>query len=155
MKQVKVWFGEHRIIIGVVSTLVGIMLVSLLAALNLMKGSGAPGRAQAEQTWATRRPYSDSSPWNTPAGPNPVYDRHSDEMIQTLIQTSTGGGIRSELEQHSFPVYFADDSTPRYNVPCQAAGCTLVKDGRVHHVDVLEGVPIPPGARPASGGDSR
>jgi hypothetical protein len=66
-----------------------------------------------------------------------------------------GGRLTSDPEQYTFPVYFADASTPRYNVPCRTYRCTVVSPSGTTSTDVLQGVPIPLGARPAAGSDAQ
>jgi hypothetical protein len=99
------------------------------------------------------RPYSDDSPWNTPIDANPRYDIHSDEMIATIRKNE--GAITSDSSQYSFPVYFADQATPRWNVPCLKYKCTIVWAGGVEKTDILKDVPIPADARESTGTDGQ
>lgn len=104
---------------------------------------------------ATLRPYTDDSPWNQPIGPDPIYDPYSDEMVATLRDTVTDGRIGSDTTQYTYTVYFADSLTPRHNIPCLVYSCSVVIDGETTRVPVLEGFPIPDGARPSSGSDGQ
>ncbi|HBY96439.1 MAG TPA: hypothetical protein DEP84_21265 [Chloroflexi bacterium] len=98
----------------------------------------------------TMRPYTETSIWNTPIGPNPQYDPHSAEMVATIDT-----GITSDPTVYSFTVYFVDESTPRWDIPCTVYNCTIVTPDGVRKVSLLEGVPIPPDATPAGGDDGR
>jgi hypothetical protein len=100
------------------------------------------------------RPYTETSVWNTPIGPEPTYDTHSNEMIAT-IGLSGEGRISSDSTQYSYPVYFVDQSTPRWNVPCTMYDCTVVTPNGVRRPPQLEGVPIPPEAQPSDGSDAQ
>ena len=61
------------------------------------------------------RPYSETSVWNTPIGSAPSYDTHSNEMIATIGLVG-GPHITSDPSQYTFPVYFVDESTPRWDI---------------------------------------
>ncbi len=103
----------------------------------------------------SRRPYHADSPWNTPIGPNPRYDRFSAEMIATIGQSPNGGVLTSDPDQYSYPVYFADANTPRWDVPCRKYRCTIATSfGRISAA-VLKGVPIPAAAKPSRGSDAQ
>jgi len=96
------------------------------------------------------RPYSAASIWNTPIGPAPQYDPHSPEMIATIEQ-----GITSDPSQYTFPVYFVDDATPRWDIPCTQYKCIIVTSTGHSSTDTLTGVPIPPDAQPSAGSDAQ
>jgi hypothetical protein len=100
------------------------------------------------------RPYGAGSAWNTPIAGGAVADPNSAQMIAGLGQHN-GGSITSDPEQYTFPVYFADAATPRYEVPCRVYRCTLVSAAGTSSTDVLHGVPIPAGARPSAGSDAQ
>jgi hypothetical protein len=91
-----------------------------------------------QETW---RPFSVSSPWNTPIGSNPAVDPNSDAMIATLGPSSTHGGFWINILEWTIPVYYADANTPTYDVPCDnswnACGSGFGQN-----------VPIPDGAMP-------
>ncbi len=106
--------------------------------------------------YQTTRPYASTSIWNTPIGANPALDPYSSQMVGTLGQSSTGGRIYSDTTRYTYPVYFADASTPRYNVPCLRYKCTVVDaNGAVSRVTTMTNVPIPAGAQVASGADAQ
>ena len=100
------------------------------------------------------RPYSASSAWNTPLAAGAASDPNSPGMIATLGQHN-GGAITSDHTQYTFPVYFADANTPRYDVPCTTYRCTVVSPAGTSTTDLLRAVPIPQGARPTEGSDAQ
>jgi hypothetical protein len=51
-------------------------------------------------------PYSSSSPWNTPIGPDPVYDRDSEMLVAGL-----GERLTSDPTQFTYPVYQVNAET--------------------------------------------
>jgi hypothetical protein len=91
-----------------------------------------------------------SQPRNIPIGPDPSRPAPAD-MIATLGTRSRRQDY-SETSRFSFAVYFADASTPRYNVFCTRFRCTVIDaKGVSTRQRVLEGVPIPIGAQPSPG----
>jgi len=103
---------------------------------------------------AQMQPYSSDSYWNIPITNNPEYDPHSAEMIAT-IGLNGDGSIGSDPNQYSFPVYYADFNTHRWNIPCTEYKCTIVTLEETFTVDVLMDVPIPDMARPSPGSDGQ
>jgi hypothetical protein len=101
-----------------------------------------------------QRPYSANSPWNTSIGQNPQYDPYSDEMIATIGMDSDGR-ITSDPDQYSYPIYYADASTPRYDIPCTRYKCTVVTPSGASTFEELKGVPIPSNAKPSVGTDGQ
>lgn len=100
-------------------------------------------------------PYRKTSVWNTPIGPSPQYDVHSEEMVATLVQ-SNDGKIITAGPAYNFPVYFADEQTPRWDVPCLINKCTIaLSDQDIVRTDMVEDIPIPLGAQPGEGSDAR
>jgi hypothetical protein len=104
---------------------------------------------------AHRTPYTRNSFWNTPIGSNPAYDPNSAQMIETLGWTNTDGEFTSDTTRYTYPVYWADASTPRHEVPCTLYGCTIMADDDIHQVVSTMTVPIPDGARPSAGSDAQ
>jgi hypothetical protein len=101
------------------------------------------------------RPYSEDSVWNIPIGSAPQYDPNSVEMVAT-IGLSGDGRITSDPSQFSYPIYYIDDATPRWDIPCTMYDCTIVrKNGEVEKTSVLKNVPIPPDAQPSQGHDAQ
>ena len=100
-------------------------------------------------------PYSKTSIWNTPIGPSPKYDLHSAEMVANLI-LSHDGKIITAGEAYNYPVYFADEQTPRWDIPCTINKCTIASsDQNVIRTDTVQNVPIPVDAQPGEDTDAR
>lgn len=100
------------------------------------------------------RPYSADSYWNTPINNNPEYDPYSSEMVAT-IGLHRNGTIGSEPNQYTFPVYYTDEKTPRWDIPCTSYKCTVVTLEETYTVPVLSNVPIPSLATPSDGTDGQ
>lgn len=107
-----------------------------------------------DPTIETIVPYKKNSVWNTPIGPSPKYDPHSDEMIAT-IGLKNKGQITSDATQFSYTLYFIDENTPRWDVPCIKYQCSIVTPQGRTRTRVLNNVPIPPNATPSSGSDAQ
>ncbi len=100
-------------------------------------------------------PYSKNSIWNTPIGESPKYDLHSGEMISNLV-LSHKGQIITAGEAYNYPVYFADEQTPRWDIPCTVNMCTIANsDQDVIRTDMVQNVPIPVDAHPGEDTDAR
>ena len=100
-------------------------------------------------------PYSSTSIWNTPIGPSPKYDVHSSEMVANLV-LSHDGQIITAGGAYNYPVYFADQETPRWDIPCTVNKCTIAKsDQDVVRTDMVQSVPIPVDAQPGEDTDAR
>lgn len=99
-------------------------------------------------------PYSQESIWNRLIGPAPKYDPHSAEMITSLAEE---GPLTSNANQFSFPVYFVDDHTPRWDIPCLQHKCTIVINAQntYYKSTALYGVPLPADAQPSVGSDAQ
>jgi hypothetical protein len=104
-------------------------------------GAGARGAGGLPGTTASRayRPFNDTSPWNTPIGPNPDLDPSSQALIDDLASSTTSWNyLDINLAGFSIPVYYVDsNSTPTYMVDTGLVG---------HGFD--KPVPIPNGAMP-------
>lgn len=98
------------------------------------------------------RPYSDTSPWNTPIRVNPVIHRDSDAFISVLT-----GFFGSDPNQYTYPVYFVTDETPLRQIALSGPFSNVTGDGDV--LDRRSGltvlVPIPAGAIPSIGNDQQ
>ncbi|MBI3977129.1 MAG: hypothetical protein HY331_02980 [Chloroflexi bacterium] len=118
-----------------------------------------------------RRPYAAGSPWNTPIGPRPVYDRQSTAYVRALcglvpsapmqdpaptFSTPTGL-LSSDPTAYTIPVYQVDGTIPRRTVQILGTYSNVSGGGtRVVNVKALAlKVPIPAGARPAGGQDAQ
>lgn len=99
-------------------------------------------------------PYTKTSFWNTPIGPSPKYDPHSDEMIATLVLANSGKIITAG-NAYNYPVYFADADTPRWDIPCTIYKCVVHTPEGGTKTDMLANVPIPPDAQPSADTDAR
>ena len=100
-------------------------------------------------------PYSKTSIWNTPIGPSPKYDVHSEEMVANL-RLSNDGRIITAGEAYNYPVYFANEQTPRWDVPCLINRCTIASsDQNIIRTDMVQNVPIPVDAQPGEDTDAR
>jgi hypothetical protein len=89
-------------------------------------------------------PYSSTSPFNQPIGPDATVDPESAAMVDGLVLAAERYGAIVAVKRFSVPVYYANASTPRYDVrltaPWRAA-------------DELLDVPVPDDAVPAAGDD--
>jgi hypothetical protein len=97
---------------------------------------------------ACRRPFSPSSPFNTPVGRHPKVATHSAQIVQRLVSWGPPGpsyaGASGTSADWSHPLYFARASDPRYRIH-QTGWVNRDIEGR--HIY------IPRRARPAGGGD--
>jgi hypothetical protein len=117
------------------------------AADALLAAAAAPG--------FDRRPYTDSSPWNTRIGSSPTVQARSAAGVSLI-----GGPITSDPNMYTYPVYFVDRSTPKVNVTLSgmysnvtgsgSADTTLTRTNR----GVVQ-IPARSEFSPASGGDSQ
>ena len=112
---------------------------TMLAALVLSAVPAAP----------PRRPYTDDSPWNLPIGRNPVYDRHSEELVASL-----SGAFGCDPTQYAYTVY--DAAAP---VPVQLSGVysDVTDEGTRLAIRKRLAVmaPLPPSAVASSGRDAQ
>lgn len=100
-------------------------------------------------------PYSKTSIWNTPIGASPKYDVYSTEMVANLGH-SNEGRIITAGEAYNYPVYFADENTPRWDIPCLINKCTIASsDQNVIRTDMVLTVPVPENAQPGEDTDGR
>lgn len=122
-------------------------LLAVLFALLSLNTASADLRKQ--------RPFTDNSPWNTPIGANPAIDRYSSKMLDTLRNTITDGQITSDPNQYSYPVYYVDKRTPRWDIPCVNYKCTIYTPDGVTRTTMLKDVPLPVDALPSTGSDGQ
>jgi len=113
---------------------------------NATSLSGFPGTGT--------RPYSASSPWNTPIPANAAIDANSGAMIATV---SANGNLRSDPSQYTYPVYIADSTTPRTTMTCTGTVSTNNPDGTraTSSTKQMAGVPIPSNATASTGTDAQ
>jgi hypothetical protein len=139
-------------------------LASLAAA--VLAGCNGSEQAQAEQAGGQQgtvaatpkrangtcaRPYTDSSPWNTPIGPDPDYHSDSDAYIADLE-----GELTSDPTQYTTPVYEVTARTPRQTVELTGLYSYVSADNTM--LNRLEpgaiDLPIPAGTEPGEGNDA-
>lgn len=114
--------------------------------------TGTPSTAPVPSTtgpWE-QRPYAADGAWNTSIPTTVAVDSRSSQMMATLT-----GSLSSDATQYSYPVYVADASTPRYDIPCTKYRCTVVTATGTSTTAVLPGVPIPAHALPSNGTDGQ
>jgi len=117
-------------------------------------GPGSPGAGEP----FARRPYSDSSPWNTPIGPSPDVHPRSAAGVAAI-----GGPrvITSDPTQYTYPVYIVDGSSPLSSV--QLSGVfsdvrgSATEDTSMRFLtgDPLARVPLGDDFRVAAGSDAQ
>lgn len=118
------------------------------------QGENASGAIVAGQADGTcRRPYTDSSPWNTPIGPDPDYHPDSDAYIAELAEA---GKLTSDPTQYTTPVYEVSARTRRVTVELTGLYSYVTADNSI--LNRLQpgaiDVPIPPNAETSAGDDS-
>jgi hypothetical protein len=95
------------------------------------------------------RPFSDTSPFNTPVGPAPRLHPQSTRIVSRLLGFGSGpfvleGGNAGTEKDWDHAIYFSEPDDPRFEVRCLAHW----------HCEVHgETVRIPPEAQPAGGSD--
>lgn len=95
-----------------------------------------PFVAQGGSLW---RPFSASSPWNTPIPANPALDPNSAAMIQQFSTPTSkyDPSFWLNVNRASPTLWMADDATPVYDVNCTLGNCPW-----------FDAVPIPDNAVP-------
>jgi hypothetical protein len=100
-----------------------------------------------------RRPYTDSSPWNTPVGRAPALDPRGPERVRAI-----GGRLTSDPTQYTYPVYAVGARTRRETVRVHGRFAHVRgRGGRTLRIQ-REGtvrLPIPAGAAAAAGSDAQ
>jgi RTX calcium-binding nonapeptide repeat (4 copies) len=84
-----------------------------------------------EQTDTFPRPYSETSPWNTPIGPSPEIDPNSDAIIDYSIAPHTGNANLTTSDKWGLGLAYADLSSRRYEIGCDLYGCDRSVAGRI------------------------
>ncbi len=101
--------------------------------------------ADANAVW---RPFSPTSPWNTPVPANPVLEANSAALIADLASSSPyGSHLDVNITGYSMPLYWADASTPTFPVLVDWGGPgwgTTANGG----YNATATMPIPAGATP-------
>lgn len=129
--------------------------VVLLASTGLVAACAAADARQAtigaRALAACARPYSATSPWNTPIDANADVDPQSG-----LLASSLTGALTSDPTQYTYPVYEVDQTTVskpvaisgRFSNVTGPAAMSIQRGGTVS-------VPIPDSAQPAAGSDGQ
>ncbi len=116
-------------------------------------GTGAAGSGTSSGVW---RPFSSTSPWNTPIPSNPAIDPSSPTFIADLASLTGQGqqALSVNIKGFSIPVYYVDSTVPFVNVMAGLGG-TGFRTGAPNEGDVPGSgtAPIPAGATPAAGTD--
>lgn len=94
-------------------------------------------------------PFTAVSPWNTPIPADAKPDPNSARLIETI-----DGPLSSNGSAYTYPVYYADSTTPRTRVPAERGWTVVRAPDRVYTTNVLW-VPIPELARPSAGTDAQ
>src|SRR3990167_5392210 len=86
--------------------------------------------------------YSKDNPFSQKIGSNPEIDPNSDAMVEGIVSQAAIGFVITQ-KQWTVPVFYADESTPRYDV--------TLKCGKEWETGVtkLKNVPIPDWAEPS------
>jgi len=131
----------------------------LLLALVACGGGGGdvttPNSGGGDTGGGVWRPFSDSSPWNTPIVANPVIDPNSNALITDLSTISGQTTFWINISQYSIPVYYVDSTTtPMVTVSASVGGTGFRNGAASDSVAAGQGqAPIPVGATPAAGTD--
>jgi hypothetical protein len=131
--------------VAAVLTLAGAALLGLLA---LLDGCDRSGRSLAvTASGSCARPYSPSSPWNTPISGRA---RYADGL-------KVPGPLTSDPTQYTYPVYRVNSNTARRSLRVDGVYSNVTNGGR--RLSVLNGVtlriPIPASAMAAAGSDAQ
>jgi hypothetical protein len=128
-----------------------VLLATGGAAATSQVGTGSQAVAGTAAVSECSRPYSSTSPWNTPIGPRPDVHPQSD-----LLTTSLRGALTSDPTQYTYPVYeAAPETVPRQVVISgwfsNVTGATTISNQRGGTVTVR----VPDDAQPAAGSDGQ
>ena len=121
---------------------------------------GVPGSSGVGATGCSRA-YSPSSPWNTPVPANVAVDAASAAKVATMEPAAAK--LTSDPTQYTFPVYYADATTPRVPVThidgwlsdVRAAGTSLLNSRHRDPAQRVATMPIPPETAAAAGYDAQ
>lgn len=133
---------------GRLKVIIGAPVPSVSCAFGNFGSANLPG--------ACWRPYSDSSPFNTPVGSNPRLARNSAQIVRRLVGFGLGpspqqGGNAGTSEDWRHPIYFSEPDDPRFRLHFRDYwGITTWGTS-----PAIEGmrIRIPDAARPAGGSD--
>jgi hypothetical protein len=139
---------DHKRNSLVSSSLSIVALVLLFSAIfftlsSTVQKNDVRSRASSNFTPTSGRPFADNSPFNDPIGTNVQLDPNSAAMVS---KAAASPAIADFIE-FGTPIFFADASTPKYNIKCSAG----YGDCFLEH----QPVPIPDGAKSAPGSDGQ
>lgn len=139
--------------LGIVGLVVGLVLLvaAIVTALHGRSTKSQPTSPRAVST-ATRTPFAANSIWNAPLPPTAPIAANSSALVGQLELQVSGDGTWINTWSYSTPIYTVGRSQPRVPVmldmsPSNSSAALLAQVFRA-------GVPIPSGARPASGTDA-
>lgn len=106
-------------------------------------------------------PYAGASPWNVPVPTDVAVDPSSASKVATMDPANAK--LTSDPTQYTFPVYYADASTPRVPVTyvdgwfsdVSNGGATLVNTRSRDPSKRVTTMPIPPGTTASAGSDAQ
>ncbi|MCY3410282.1 MAG: hypothetical protein INQ03_01485 [Candidatus Heimdallarchaeota archaeon] len=90
--------------------------------------------------------FNSTSPFNMKIPENAAYEEDSKSYTDFLKTNQVGDKIFVTVDEWSYPIYFADENTPRYDVK--------LTEKWSDDFDTIEGMPIPDGAEPDPEGDA-
>jgi hypothetical protein len=134
---------EHIRQLSIIPYVVMLALLVPLTVFVTQKEQEVRTRASANFTATSGRPFADTSAWNQPIGSNVELDPNSAAMVAKLSSGQQGAA----LYDFGTPIFFADSSTPKYQIDCTMPWGACGLEG--------EQVPIPAGAQPAPGSDGQ
>ncbi|MFM2420668.1 MAG: hypothetical protein RL385_5391, partial [Pseudomonadota bacterium] len=101
------------------------------------------GNSSAGTAW---RPFSASSPWNTPIEASAALAPDSAALVSDFRSSSPyGEHLDVNISGFSVPLYFVDSSTPTHTVSCDLGGQGFSGS---NGMNATASVPIPAGAEP-------
>ena len=136
--------------------LAGMVGAALLTGCAGARPTGVSGSAtaspQAVAEHSCSRPYSPSSPWNTPISPSAP----SDPAIRARLG-ARGSRLTSDPTQYTYPVYRVSSHTLRQRVSIRGVFSDVFAGGRRMRIrqHVTISIPIPAGAAAAAGSDAQ
>jgi hypothetical protein len=127
------------------------LLVPVVALAALFGGVDQAAAAE-EAPAGCERPYTSSSPWNTPIGPSPTVRSDS-----AAVMAGIEGPLSSDPTQYTYPVYYVTALTPRRTVTIGGWFSNVTNGGRtlVNQRGGTTSVPIPAEAEAAAGSDGQ
>ncbi len=124
----------------------------VMTAHDVVATPETPDAGNASTVW---RPFSDSSPWNTPIASNAAVDPASAQMIADLASIPGQDKFWINIQDYSIPVYWVDSTATPLVTVMAGLGGTGFRTGAPKEGDVAGSglAPIPANAMPAAGTD--